>query len=241
MSLEQGSDWCWEDPGVREGDSVLASAEGGDRVLALLAAGPARIAAVDHRPPQLHLLELKLAALRGLRLGEYLELVGLRPSRRRRSLYQEIRWKLPRESDEFWLTRLGLVEGGVATRGRLERRVASFRRFVRLVQGRARVERFVTLRNEAARRSMYYAEWQSFLWRSFGPRLWHRWFEAPLANLERLLFEGRLLAPAPELQPGIFEAAKAYANRLMVVYQPPSAYLAALPDQSVDAFAHPSR
>ena len=111
MSLEQGSDWSWEDPGVREGDSVLVGAEGGDRLLALLAARPSRIAAVDFRPAQLHLLELKLAAVRGLRRGEYLELMGLRPSRRRRILYQEIRWKLPRESDEYWLNRLALVDG----------------------------------------------------------------------------------------------------------------------------------
>ncbi len=237
MTLDQGSDWLGDDPAVREGDAVLAAAEGGDRVLRLLAARPRRVTAIDRRLAQLHLLELKLAAVKTLPRGEVLEFLGHRPSRRRRALYPRLRWLLPRESDDFWIARIDLVDRGVASQGEFERRLASFRRLVRLIHGRAKVERFLTLGNEASRRAMYAAEWRTFLWRRFGPALWSRWFDVPASHLERLLFEGRLLAAAPEPGEAEFEAAKELANRVLVVHEPPEIHLRSLPSGSIDAFA----
>jgi hypothetical protein len=239
MSAElcQGSDWLDDDPAVRSGEAVLASAEGGDRLLRMLAAGPRRLAIVDRRRAQLHLAELKLSALRALARPEYLELAGLRPSRRRRALFQRVRWLLSREADAFWLSRLGLIDRGVASQGDFERRLASFRCFVRWVHGGRKVARFQALAGEAERRSMYAGEWQTFLWREFGGMLWRRWFDVPPARLERLLLEGRLLAPPPEIPDGTFEAAKAMAPRAILVPETPEAYLRSLPDASIDAFA----
>ncbi len=236
MDLFLGSDWIGEERPVREGDAVVAAAEGGDRVLRMLAARPRLIVVLDRRPAQLRLLELKLAGVKALARAEYLELTGLRPSRRRRGLYQRVRWLLGRETDEFWLSRLSLLDQGVALRGVFERRLASFRNFVRLVHGRRKVERFLTLRNEADRRAMYAREWQTFLWRRFGARLWKRWFEVPAARLERLLFEGRLLAPPDEPDARAFEAAKELANRVIVAAESPEACLGSLPGRSIDAF-----
>lgn len=236
MNLEQGSDWIVEDVPIPEGAAVLAAAEGGDRVLRLLGRRPRRVSVVDRNPAQLFLLELKLGAVKALAHGEYLELAGLRPSRRRRALYQRLRWLLPREADEFWLNRVELLDRGVSLQGGFERRLASFRHFVRLVHGRAKVERFLTLGSEAERRAMYAGEWQTFLWRRFGAFLWRRWFEAPPAHMERLLFEGRLLRAAPEFPEPVFDAAKETANRVLVVHEPPDRYLRSLPAGSIDAF-----
>jgi S-adenosylmethionine:diacylglycerol 3-amino-3-carboxypropyl transferase len=236
MDLFLGSDWIGEERPVREGDAVVAAAEGGDRVLRMLAARPRRIAVLDRHPAQLRLLELKLAGVKALAFAEYLELTGLRPSRRRRALYQRVRWLLGRETDEFWLSRLDLLDRGVASQGVFERRLASFRSFVRLVHGRRKVERFLTLRNEADRRAMYAGEWQTFLWRQFGAMLWRRWFEVPAARLEKLLFEGRLLAPPDEPDAAAFEAAKELANRVIVAAESPEEHLRSLPAGSIDAF-----
>lgn len=236
MTLDQGSDWAQANLEVPENAAVLAAAEGGDRVLRLLAWAPRRVAAVDRNPAQLHLLEFKLAAVKALGHGEYLELVGLRACRRRRALYQRVRWLLPRETDDFWLSRLGDLDRGPALQGSFERRLASFRHFVRLVHGRRKVERFLTLRSEADRRAMYAGEWQTFLWRRFGAALWKRWFSAPASQLERLLFDGRLLAPPPDLGEADFLAAKERANRVLVVHESPEAYVRSLPPESIDAF-----
>ncbi|HLF94691.1 MAG TPA: DUF3419 family protein [Planctomycetota bacterium] len=237
MTLYQGSDWPGEDVPLKEGDAVLAAAEGGDRVLRMLAARPRRVAVVERHPEQLYLCDLKIAGVKALGYPEYRELTGLSPSRRRRALYQRVRWLLSPEADAWWLSHLGTLDRGAATQGVLERRLASFRSFVRLVHGRRRMERFSALGNEAERRAMYAGEWQTFLWRKFGPWIWHRWFDDPPERLEQLLFDGRLLADPPELAAPAFEAAKEMANRVILVDESPEDYLRTLPSRSIDAFA----
>ncbi|HXX92584.1 MAG TPA: DUF3419 family protein [Planctomycetota bacterium] len=237
MTLLQGSDWLSAGIPLREGDAILAVAEGGDRVLRMLSSRPRRVSVVDRNPDQLFLLDLKLAAVKALPYAEYLELTGLRPSRRRRALLQRVRWLLTPESDTYWLGRLGILDRGVALQGVFERRLASFRTFVRLVHGQKKVERYLALRNEAERRSMFEGEWQTLLWRKFGPWLWHRWFDVSAERLERLLLEGRLLAGPPGLSAGEFEAAKELAGRVILVDEPPLDYLRTLPSRSLDALA----
>lgn len=236
MDLLQGTDWVVDDLQAREDDVVLAAAEGGDRVLRLLSARPKRIAVVDRHSAQLHLLDLKLAAVKSLAHADYLELMGNRPSRRRRTLFQRVRWLMPREADEFWLARLGAIDRGVAQQGEFERQLSSFHQFVRIVHGSKKIERFQALATEAERRDMYEREWQTYLWRRFGAWVWKRWFSVGPERLERLLFEGRLLAPPPQLSAGEFETAKELANRVLVVNEPPQNYLRSLPADSVDAF-----
>lgn len=236
MELRQGSDWVVDDLSVGRDEVVLAAAEGGDRVLRLLAARPKRVAVVDRNSAQLHLLDLKLAAVKSLAHGDYLELMGNRSSRRRRALYQRVRWLMPREADEFWLGRLGVVDRGVAQQGEFERQLSSFRQFVRIVHGSKKVERFQALSTEAERREMYAREWQTYLWRQFGGMIWKRWFSVGADRLERLLFEGRLLAPPPQLSAGEFETAKELANRILAVHEPPHEYLRSQPSDSVEAF-----
>jgi hypothetical protein len=236
VTLLQGTDWAVESLDVRGGDAVLASAEGGDRVLRLLAFSPKRVAVIDRNPAQLHLLALKVAAVKALSHPDYLELLGNRPSRRRRALYHRLRWLMPRESDDFWLARLGTIDRGVAQQGDFERQLSSFRQFVRLVHGCKKVARFQSLSTEEERRDLYAREWQTRLWRRFGGVLWKRWFAVGPERLERLLLEGRLLAPPPELSLPEFVCAKELANRILIVGEDPHAYLHDLPPDSVDAF-----
>jgi hypothetical protein len=236
MNLQQGSDWVVEGLQVRRDEVVLASAEGGDRVLRLLSDRPKRVAVIDRNPAQLHLLALKVAAVKGLSHPDYLELMGNRPSRRRRALYHRIRWLIPRDADDFWLGRLGSVERGVAQQGDFERQLSSFRQFVRLVHGCRKVARFQSLATESERRDMYSREWQTRIWKHFGGMLWKRWFDVGPERLEQLLFDGRLLAPPPELTSAEFTTAKELANRIVIVSEAPHAYLHELPPDSVDAF-----
>jgi len=236
MNLEQGSDWVVESLDGREDEVVLASAEGGDRVLRLLAVRPKRVSVVDRNPAQLHLLALKVAAVKALAHPDYLELMGNRPSRRRRALYHRVRWLLPKEADDFWLARLGSVDRGVSQQGEFERQLSSFRQFVRLVHGSKKVAQFQSLATEAERREMYTREWQTGLWRHFGGMLWKRWFDVGPERLEQLLFDGRLLAPPPELSLAEFITAKGLANRILIVTEAPQDYLHALSTDSVDAF-----
>ncbi len=234
--LSQGCDRLPDPPFPAPGAAVLLTAEGGDRVLRLLSARPRRVAVIDRNPAQLHLAWLKLAAVKALGHSEYLELAGFRPSRRRRALYVRVRWLLPRETDEFWLARPGLLDAGLAGQGTFERRLAAFRRFALLVQGGAKLGRLCALDSEEERRLAYRSEWGSFLWKRFAPWVWERAFEASAATMERLLVEGRIFSPPPALPPAGFEAAKELANRVLIVDEGPGDYLRALPERSVDAF-----
>jgi hypothetical protein len=229
----ESADWLEDAPPPCADAVVVAGPGGGDRLVRLLAGRPRRLAVVDRRPAQRHLAELTLAALRGLEHGPYLELAGLRTSNRRRALYQSLRGRLPRETDEFWLARLGLVDRGMSGQALLERRLAPFRALVGWIQGTRRVARFRSLATVAERRAEYARAWGTRLWRLLGPWLWRRWFDAPPERLERLLLEGRLLAPPPEIGLPVFASAKECAARALVAGSPDD-YLRTLPDASVD-------
>ena len=83
---------------------------------------------------------------------------------------------------------------------------------------------------------MYAREWKTWLWRRFGPFLWERWFDVPPERLERLLLEGRLLAPPAEIESSVFDSAKECASRALVAGSLED-YLRSLPEASVDVFA----
>jgi len=93
---------------------VLASADEPGRLLRLLAQRPRQILVVDRRPTRLHLARLVLASLMALGHAEFLELMGMRPSKRRRALYARVRWLLPRETDDAWLADLSWIDRGLA-------------------------------------------------------------------------------------------------------------------------------
>jgi S-adenosylmethionine-diacylglycerol 3-amino-3-carboxypropyl transferase len=242
---------------LREGDTVFALAGAGDHVLALLAASPKLVIACDGRPAQVHLLDLKLAGLRALSHGEYLELLGAKPSRRRRGLYQRVRWLLSAEADTFWMSELAMIDAGLLAQGRRERALAGFRRFVSLVQGASRVGRFLTLSDPREQAETLRREWDGFVWRRFAGSVLagaigatdadacRRALESAMtatparenADLSWLL-AGRYVAARPfHLREEAFDALKLAANRVIVVCDRPERVLAGLPDASVDAFA----
>jgi len=242
---------------LREGDTVFALSGAGDHVLALLAASPKLVIACDPRPAQAHLLELKLAGLRALAHGEYLELLGAKASRRRRGLYQRVRWLLSAEADAFWMPRLATIDAGLLAQGRRERALAGFRGFVSLVQGAARVGRFLSMADPREQAETLRREWDGFVWRRFAGSVLagaigatdadacRRSLESAMtatpahenAELSWLL-AGRFVAARPfHLREAAFDALKLAANRVIVACDRPERVLAGLPDASVDAFA----
>ncbi len=238
-------------------DAIFAIAGSGDHVLALLNAAPKLIMAVDPRPAQAHLLELKIAALKALSYVEMLELLGARESRRRRGLYHRVRWLLTADADAFWMSQLSTLERGVLSQGRRERSLAGFRRFVRLVQGARRVDRFLALSDPRVQADVLIREWDGFVWRRFAGHvlasaLGRRDGDACVRRLEALMtsapacdnsllawvLSGHYGAALPfHLREDAFDTLKTLANRIVVVCDRPDRALAAMPDESFDRFA----
>ena len=118
---------CWEDAdvllkglNVQEGDICAGIGSAGDNCLSLLTKNPKRVIAVDMNPAQLACIELRVAAFKGLQHQELLELLGSRPSGRRRELYNQCRPHLSEENRRFWDANQQAIENGIGSAGKFE-------------------------------------------------------------------------------------------------------------------------
>lgn len=164
---------CWEDPAILQealqvgpGDVCFSITSGGCNTLDLLLHDPAEVVALDFNPNQNHLLRLKIAAFKALEHGELLEFLGVRPSKRRRSLFEKLEPKLAAEARVFWEANLRLIEKGVLTAGRLERYLLAFGKLMRLLYGKKRIRSFFDCPTLDAQREFYASKIDGPLWRA---------------------------------------------------------------------------
>ncbi len=115
------------------GDLIVCVAAGGGRALSLLAAAEGRFFAVDREPAQLHVLELKAAALDALCYETLRGFVGLDEERCRLDIYAQLRGSLSGGARRYWDRRERLVRGGILYAGRLETWLARCTRLLRSV------------------------------------------------------------------------------------------------------------
>jgi S-adenosylmethionine-diacylglycerol 3-amino-3-carboxypropyl transferase len=167
----------WEDAdilvaalGSGVGRRFLSICSAGDNVLALLLLDPREVVASDLSAAQLECLALRVGALRTLAHGEFLELMGARPSRRRGALLARVLAALPAGSEAFWRCRRKAVERhGAAGIGRFERYFRLFRRSVLpLIHRRASVAGVFVPRDPEARSAFFDQEWDNRRWRIAG-------------------------------------------------------------------------
>ncbi|OGG50813.1 hypothetical protein A2704_06465 [Candidatus Kaiserbacteria bacterium RIFCSPHIGHO2_01_FULL_54_36b] len=164
---------CWEDAdvlfeslGTARGGPALSITSGGDNTFALLLGGADSVVSIDSNPAQNYLLELKCAAISGLTYPEYLEFLGVTPSKRRLALYDSVRPHLSAPSAGWWSRQSSLLEHGVIHCGRFERFNRRFRRHVLpLVHSRRTIREFLAQTALEAQRSFYRERWNSLRWR----------------------------------------------------------------------------
>jgi len=164
---------CWEDPALLErglalgpDDDVLSVLSGGCNTLALALQEPASVTAVDLSAPQLAVMDLKVAGIRGLEYGDFLELIGAYPSTRRADLYRAVRPTLDGASAAFWDAHGDVLERGVLGAGKFEGYFRLFReRVLPLIHRRRTIERLLALRTLEEQRAFYAEQWDTRLWR----------------------------------------------------------------------------
>ena len=165
---------AWEDAdvltaamGPRPGDTLVSVCASGDTCLALLTLDPARVIAVDLSPAQTACLHLRIAALRVLDHGAFLELLGAAPSTRRAVLFDRVVKALDPETAAFWQTqRTDAVRFGIAFIGRFERYFRLFRRFLLpLAHGRRTVDDVFRHRPPSDRARFLDQRWNTWRWR----------------------------------------------------------------------------
>lgn len=174
---------CWEDADIllaaldpKPEHVCLSVASAGDNTLALLSRGPARVVAVDLSPAQLACLELRVAAYRTLEHAELLELLGARPSTRRRSLYARCSIYLSPSTRAFWDGRGHEVAQGVANIGKFERYLQLFgTRILPLLQTKSARQAILQPRLYDARVRFFDNVWDNLRWRAAFRVFFSRW------------------------------------------------------------------
>jgi len=128
---------CWEDPNllrqaleINSDDDVLSIASGGDNSFALLLANPRTLTAIDFNPAQIHLVELKMTAMKYLNYQNFVQFVGARPCEDRLRIFHELIPHLSVLTADFWLKHLTNVQEGIIGCGQFEFYLRTFRRFV---------------------------------------------------------------------------------------------------------------
>jgi S-adenosylmethionine-diacylglycerol 3-amino-3-carboxypropyl transferase len=172
---------CWEDPlilqealQVQPGDNVLSICSGGCNSLSLLIQDPAAMTVVDFNPAQVHLVRLKMAAIRTLDHGGLLELIGVRDSSRRRGLYEETKTVLSSADVAYWDMRLTQIDKGLFRIGRTDKYLMRFGKIIRTLFGRAKVERLFAAKEVAEQKALFLKEWDGMLWRGLFKAFFHR-------------------------------------------------------------------
>ncbi len=170
----------WEDPEldiealqITPDDRVLVVTSGGCNALSLLTTEPKELIAIDMNPVQSWLMELKLAGIRALSHEEFLRLLAVQfieePNPNHTSataLYVKIRDLLSPEAQSFWDRNVNMIHRGILQSGRYERYLGTFRRLLRLIQGRNGLRQ---LMNHAldTQGEFYRRYWDRPAWRLF--------------------------------------------------------------------------
>lgn len=162
----------WEDPqleietlDIQPDDEVIAIAGGGCTALSLLARGPRALHAIDCNPAQIHLLQLKLAAVRSLATTDAVGFLGGVPAVRRGDTFASIAHSLPEETARFWGQRQREIDRGVVSQGKIERYFALLRLLLRAVHPKRRIEELFEQRSIEAQQRFYRDRWNTPGWR----------------------------------------------------------------------------
>ena len=133
--------------------------------------------ALDLSPAQIACLELRVAAYRVLDHGGLLELIGSKPSDRRKSLYRSCRGELSPTARRFWDARPRDIVRGIGGVGKFERYLAFCRRWVLpLIHSKRRIRELFATADCGRRRTFYDNEWNILRWRF----LFRLFFSRPL-------------------------------------------------------------
>lgn len=167
---------AWEDPQVDidglkigPGSDVLAVAASGDNALAFVAAGARSVTAIDFNRTQLHVLELKVAAIEALEPEEVQAFLGARDatSGARAAFYRHVRPGLSDGAREFWDASGDLIDRGVIHVGRFEGYLRLFHSWVLpVIHGKATRRRLFELDSLDAQREFYRRTWDTWRWRT---------------------------------------------------------------------------
>ena len=158
----------WEDPEmdrmalkIKPGEAMMTITSGGCNTLSLLLQDPSLIYTVDINPCQSYVLELKSVSIKNLTYPEFIEFVGLKPSDKRLEVYDQFRNKMSESATTFWDSNPSIIDKGFLINGRYEKFIKIVGRFIRLIEGKKRVNDLFMERNPDGQRDYCSKEWDT--------------------------------------------------------------------------------
>lgn len=164
---------CWEDADVllkalplNQGSAVLSIGSAGDNSFSLLTTDPEMLVAVDLSEVQLHLIELKRAAIKAMEREDFLAFIGVQKSSQRRRDFELIKCEMPHGAVKYWEANLKTIEDGLIFSGKFERYFRFFRTWLLplIHSDKKRLELFA--KKSADEQSDFYNNyWNNKAWR----------------------------------------------------------------------------
>jgi len=164
---------CWEDADVllealapQPGSRILSIGSAGDNSFSLLTCDPEVVVAVDVNRIQLHLIELKKAAIQLLDYEELLGFLGFRETAEREALFNRIKSALPEEARLYWEQHPEQIRKGIITQGKFEKYFQLFTgKILPWIHSQKRVEALLQPKSAAEQEAFYHRHWNTWRWR----------------------------------------------------------------------------
>ena len=152
---------------IKENDTVLSIASGGDNTFALLAQNPAKVYALDLSNAQIACCHLRVCMYKHLSHREHLLFGGVvRGDIDRIHIYNTIlKPHLTTEVQFFWEANLDLIEKGFMTQGKFENYFKMFREHILPIVHNKRRIKSLTMPRSVQNRKLFYARvWNNKRW-----------------------------------------------------------------------------
>jgi S-adenosylmethionine-diacylglycerol 3-amino-3-carboxypropyl transferase len=164
---------CWEDADVlleglatAAGSKILSIGSAGDNSFSLLTTNPELVVAVDINKTQLHLVELKKAAIKKLTYAEVLQFLGFMPSEKRIECFQSIKGNMSAEATLYWQKNLSVIASGVIYGGKFENYFRMFRQNVLpLIHSKKMVVKLLSCKTKREQELFYKESWNTWRWK----------------------------------------------------------------------------
>jgi S-adenosylmethionine-diacylglycerol 3-amino-3-carboxypropyl transferase len=214
----------WEDAQVlrrglriRPGERVLSIGSAGDNCFALLLDDPECVVAADVNPAQLHLIELKMAAIRALDYADLQGFLGFSEADDRLAVYdRQIAPQLSAAAQAFWSQKRPDVARGVIHTGKFEQYFQLFaRRVLPLIHGAGMVEALLAPKSAAAQQNFYAERWNTWRWRALFKLFFSRFVMGRLGRDPAFLSEVKL-----QVGDYIFQKAAQQLSRVAAQHNP---------------------
>ncbi len=162
----------WEDPAIDEkalnfkkGNVVFAITSGGCNTLGFLRFDPSKIYCLDINAAQNHLMELKKAAFKELDYSTMAGFFGLKKIANRHSIFMSLKNNLSADALNFWNSNNRIIERGVIMNGRYEKFIKVAGAFIRMLQGRKKVNDLFKLQSVEEQVKFFNEKWDNKRWR----------------------------------------------------------------------------